>query len=109
MSETTMEVVKSLESRLVARTQCTNDEAVEYLTVAKSILMARLYPYKEEYPLDLPNKYLEHQLNIAEYLINKRGAEGQISHTENGIGRAYESSMIPEPFFVGVIPYGKIL
>lgn len=37
-------------------------------------------------------KFLTTQIKIAVELYNKRGAEGQISHSENGIDRVYERS-----------------
>lgn len=38
------------------------------------------------------NKYLNLQLKIAVEMFNKRGAEGQTGHNENGINRSYETS-----------------
>jgi len=39
-------------------------------------------------------QYLTIQVKIAMDVISKRGAEGQISHSENGISRMYESADI---------------
>ena len=36
--------------------------------------------------------YLNLQIQIAIDLFNKRGAEGQTGHSENGIGRTFESA-----------------
>ena len=35
------------------------------------------------------------QIEIAVYLYNKQGAEGQTAHSENGISRTYESADVP--------------
>jgi hypothetical protein len=44
-------------------------------------------------------------VEIAAYLLNKRGAEGQTSHSENGISRGYESGSIPESMLSDVLPF----
>lgn len=46
-------------------------------------------------------------LDIAVYLYNKRGAEGQIGHSEIGIGRSYESAGIPESYLQSIVPVAK--
>lgn len=104
------ETVNQLVERLVLRTECEKSLAEEYLQVANSVVMSRLYPYIEDLSsLETPIKYNNHILNIAEYLINKRGAEGQTMHTENGISRVYENGGVPDSFLVDVIPYGKFI
>lgn len=104
-----LEVMNGLTNRLIGRTKCTTDEAFDLLEQSKSILLNRLYPYLDPLPTEVNSRYYEHQLNIAEYLFNKKGAEGQLSHSENGMGRTYASAFIPEEYFIGVIPYGKVL
>lgn len=47
-------------------------------------------------------KYLNTQLKIAIELFSKRGAEGQTSHSENGISRSYESADV-SPSLLGTI------
>jgi hypothetical protein len=44
------------------------------------------------------------QCEIAAYLLNKRGAEGQTSHTENGITRNYGGADVPESMLSSIIP-----
>jgi len=38
------------------------------------------------------------------YITNKIGAEGQLSHSENGVSRQYESSWISEQLLSEVVP-----
>lgn len=47
-------------------------------------------------------KYLTVQLKMAVEMFNKRGAEGQIMHTENGITRMYEKADL-SPSLLGQI------
>ena len=80
-----------------------------YLESAKNIILLRRYPFGD-FPVDdtlvtiLPEKYNDLQVRIGLYLFNKRGVEGQTSHSENGISRGYEASDVPESMLREVIP-----
>jgi hypothetical protein len=52
-------------------------------------------------------KYLTTQIKIAIELFNKRGAEGQVGHSENGIGRTYESADVSPSLLDGITPIVK--
>lgn len=75
-----------------------------YLDIAKDIVKKRLYPYATE-EIELSSKYDYKVLEIACYLYNKRGAEGETSHSENGISRAYEDGYIPKSMLKDLIPF----
>lgn len=49
-------------------------------------------------------KYLNTQIKMALELVAKHGAEGQISHTENGISRTYESADISSSLLSQITP-----
>lgn len=82
----------------------------EYLEVAKQAILKRRYPYTT-YPVDdvgtviMDARYEDTQLKIAVFLYNKRGAEGQTAHGENGVDRTYENADIPKSYLVEVIPF----
>lgn len=61
----------------------------DFLDSAKAEIMARRYPYGD-YPAGLDIRYGDLQLRIAIVMYNKQGAEGQKSHSENGVSRSYE-------------------
>lgn len=42
-------------------------------------------------------------------MISKMGAEGEESHSENGVTRKYESAYISTNIFIDVLPYVNIL
>lgn len=44
---------------------------------------------------EVPEAYGHLQVEVAEYMLNKRGAEGELSHNENGVNRSYENADIP--------------
>lgn len=49
-------------------------------------------------------KYDTVQVEIAAYMLNKRGAEGEIVHLENGISRHYEDGDIPPTLLRRITP-----
>ena len=66
-----------------------------YLNVAGQKILNRAYPY-DDTVTEVPRRYCVLQCEIAAYLLNKRGAEGEISHSENGISRMYENADVPD-------------
>lgn len=79
-----------------------------YLNIAKQKILDRAYPY-DDTKTEVPNKYAILQCEIAAYLYNKRGAEGQTSHDENGIKRTYESADVPESMLKQITPYVGVI
>lgn len=75
-----------------------------YLDIAKQKILDRLYPF-DNTRLTVPARYLSKQLEIAQYLYLKRGAEGQVTHNEGGINRTYENADVPESLMRGIVPY----
>lgn len=61
----------------------------DFLDSAKNEIMARRYPFGD-FPEGLDIRYASLQLEIAVVMYNKQGAEGQTSHSENGVNRSYE-------------------
>ena len=81
-----------------------------YLILAGQKILNRMYPFGTECNhMHVPDKYVSVQLNVACYLLNKRGAEGEIQHIENGIHRNYGSSDVPDGMLKDVIPYCKAI
>lgn len=57
----------------------------------------------------LEPRYLDLQYRIAMDLFNKTGAEGEMSHSENGISRSYESSWISQQLLNEVTPFCGVI
>ena len=53
----------------------------------------------------VPTKYEYKQVQIAVYLLGRRGDEGQTGHGENGISRSYESADVPPSMLREVVPF----
>lgn len=49
-------------------------------------------------------QYLNTQLKIAIEMYNKRGVEGQTSHSENGLSRSYEKGNISRSLLDEITP-----
>lgn len=82
-----------------------SDEVLKhYLAVAGRKILNRAYPYDDTVE-EVPGRYGGLQCEIAVYLLNKRGAEGEISHSENGISRSYENADVPASMLRDVIPH----
>ena len=79
----------------------TEEVLLAYLNVAGRKILNRAYPYGTD-ETEVPVRYDFLQCEIAAYLLNKRGAEGQTGHSENGISRSYESADVPESL-IGVV------
>lgn len=81
-----------------------------YLELAAQKILNRMYPFKDDYEgLEVPDRYLAVQLKIANYMINKIGAEGQIQHIENGIHRNYGDADVPETMLKDIVPFAQVI
>lgn len=90
-------------------TEETDDVILEtYIEQAGDIVLQQAYPYEDVSTLVVPDKYHRVQVDIAVYLINKRGAEGQLTHTENGISRSYEAGDVPSTLLRRIIPSASL-
>lgn len=86
----------------------TDEVLLAYLEIAGREIIRRVYPFRGD-AIEVPEKYNTLQCEIANYLLNKRGAEGETSHSENGISRSYENGSIPESMFKSVTPYCGVI
>lgn len=79
-----------------------------YLLLARNEVMRRAYPFgdgAEEFPI----KYDTVHVQIAVYLLNKRGAEGETQHSENGVSRSYENGDIPPTLTRQIVPMAVLI
>ena len=90
----------------------TTDDGIlsTFLTLASHKILNRMYPFKDDYTgLEVPDRYVMIQLNIAVYMLNKRGAEGEIQHIENGVHRNYGSADVPDGMLKDITPFAQAL
>ena len=74
-----------------------SDEVLStYLTLAGGKILAKAFPFNPE-NTEVPVQYSYLQVEI--------GAEGQTSHSENGISRTYENADVPSSMLRRVVPF----
>lgn len=78
-------------------------ELEDVLESAKTVILSRRYPFGEQ-PLEIEEKYKDLQIRIAVEMYNKRGVEGQTSHSENGVSRSYSSASVSEELLREITP-----
>lgn len=101
------------EKLTMVRVMCDSDNdsddiLLAYLAIAGRKIIDRVYPYDNDVE-DVPKRYELLQCEIATYLLNKRGAEGQTSHSENGISRSYENADVPESMLSVITPFCGVI
>ena len=78
-----------------------------YLALAKQIVFEKAFPFGK-WPEVMPAQYDGVHVEITVYLINKRGAEGEIVHLENGISRHWEDGSLPTSLLRRIIPFAGV-
>ena len=98
---------KVLELRRITESDDKEDILLSYLDQAGEIILNRMYPYDDlftEHGHDVPDRFAMKQVRVAAYLLNKRGAEGEVQHIENGIHRNYKNADVPNDLLWDVFP-----
>lgn len=101
------------DEQMIAIVESTTGESSEtivsaFLAMSGDAIINRAFPFAtddERETLTVPTRYQNLQCEIATFLLNKRGAEGQTAHNENGINRSYENGSIPESMLKQVVPF----
>lgn len=66
------------------------DEVIDMmLSLSENMILNRMYPYGYPEGTIIPPRYENIQIQLAVEIYSKRGAEGQVSHSENGISRTW--------------------
>lgn len=91
---TDAEKLTILKSMLDSGDETTDETANAYLLAAEKAVINLTYPFGDGTEV-MPGKYDYEQIEIALYMLNKRGAEGETEHTEGGTTRIFETADIP--------------
>ena len=90
--------------KMLDSSDTTSDEiANAYLLAAEKAVVHLAFPFGNGSEV-MPEKYEEVQIEIAVYLLNKRGAEGETIHVEGGTHRHYESADLPYSLRSRIVP-----
>ena len=100
---------ESLKLKMLKSMTGETDEEVlsTYLNIAGAKVIRAAYPF-DATANTVPMQYEMAQVEIAAYLLNKRGAEGETAHSENGVSRSYEDGDIPPSLMRQIVPFGKV-
>ena len=74
-----------------------------YVFMAGQTILSLAYPFDHTVTA-VPAQYEHVQIDAAVYLLNKRGGEGETSHSENGISRTYENADLPASMLRCIMP-----
>jgi hypothetical protein len=82
--------------------ELTDAEVTPFLVVANSIVLNKYDPFGNTEKI--PSKYEILQCRIANFMLVKQGAEGEIQHTENGVTCIYGQADIPSSMMNEIVP-----
>lgn len=77
-----------------------------YLSQAKSLILNTRFPYGFKDTQEVEPKYEQLQIELAIVLFNERGAEGQSTHSENGVSRTWRSK---NQILAEITPYASAI
>ena len=80
-----------------------DNELEDILESAKAVILSRRFPFGEQ-PTEIEDRYKDLQIRIAVEMFNKRGAEGETAHSENGVSRSYSSASVSEELLREITP-----
>jgi hypothetical protein len=82
-----------------------SDELLSYLLEqSEGIILSRRYPFGAPEEATLSALHEQIQLRIAVELFSKMGAEGQLSHSENGVSRTWEAADVSPSLLKLIVP-----
>jgi hypothetical protein len=90
--------------------ELSDDSLSIYLDFAADVVLRRAYPFLTDFTdVFVPERYTVVQVQIANELIAKRGAEGEIMHIEDNVHRDYESAYVSQSLLNQIVPYAKVM
>jgi hypothetical protein len=88
---TSLEKIAELKVRILPDTD-TDEVLGSMVSLAEAMVLDRMYPFGYPDGTVVPARYEQIQIQLAVELYGRRGAEGQTSHSENGINRSWSES-----------------
>lgn len=108
-----LEALRAVVADEIANDPTLNDAVLTiYLSRAARYIVEWRYPLESNITASMETaaltKYEQLQIEVAEELVHKRGAQGESSHDETGIKRTYENAGVSASLRRRVTPLGKI-
>ena len=79
-----------LVEQLITDVAVTTAMIESYLALAADRILSRVWPFGGA-PAEWPTQYDMVQVQLTVRMIARRGGEGEIAHSENGVSRTYKS------------------
>jgi hypothetical protein len=98
---TSLEKIAELKVRILPDTD-TDEVLGSMISLAEAMVLDRMYPFGYPDGTVVPARYEQIQIQLAVELYGRRGAEGQTSHSENGINRSWSES---SPLLKRIVPH----
>ena len=96
-----------LVEQLITDVAVTTAMIESYLALAADRILIRLYPFGGA-PTDWPTQYDLVQVELAIRMIARKGGEGEIAHSENGVSRTY-GSVDDEDILSRLVPFAGVV
>lgn len=84
------------------------DDLLTFVDISEAIVLNRRYPFGYPEGTAVEPRYEMLQLQIAVEIYNRQGAEGEQSHSENGISRSYENAYVSSSLLKRIVPYAGV-
>lgn len=80
-----------------------------YIPAAKAAVVSHMFPFDVDRTWDdVPERHHFQTARIAVYLLDREGAEGETTHSENGTSRKWASADVPAAMFGGIVPFAGV-
>ena len=89
---------------LISPDTASPDLLLNLIEQSEGIVLNRRYPFGVPEGMTVPTQYEQIQLRVAADLFSKMGAEGQVSHSENGISRTWEAGDVSPSLLRKIVP-----
>jgi hypothetical protein len=96
-----------LVQNLISDMSVSQEDIRSYLALAADRIFKRVWPFGKS-PQALPAQYDMVQIQLAVRMIARKGGEGEISHSENGISRTY-ATVDDEDILRTLTPYAGVV
>ena len=83
--------------------------AARYVALAKDLAVSRLWPFDPSRTwADVPERLHPQVAHVALYLLERRGSEGEVRHSEAGVTAQWERAGVPNYLWAGFTPYAGV-
>ena len=89
---------------LISPDEASSDLLSYLLEQSEGIILNRRYPFGPPEGATLSALHEQIQLRVAVEIFSKMGAEGQLSHSENGVSRTWEAGDVSPSLLKLIVP-----